>query len=146
MYIFLSSLSCVSKQLQNNFHSQKRKQNMDASNRAHILNAQPSILRQIILRLHLHIRVPVRNEQFSHLFHQRCPHESTLVLMFSVVDSSSPHVCRNRGCHSLVFASLQLCDFALNPRNAGARGRKVAKNGKSLRPTSFENHRIRQNQ
>ena len=35
-----------------------------------------------------------------------------MVLTFSVVDSSSPHVRRNRGCHSFVFAN-----FSLNQRN-----------------------------
>jgi len=43
--------------------------------------------------------------------------ENFLVLTFSVVDSSSPPTrCSNRGRHSFVFASLRLCDFALNGR------------------------------
>jgi len=57
--------------------------------------------------------------------------ENFLVLTFSVVDS--PTRCSNRGRHSFVFASLRLCDFALNQRNAKTRGRKGAKIG---------NHRI----
>ncbi|KAF5410441.1 MAG: hypothetical protein C5S47_06695 [Candidatus Methanogasteraceae archaeon] len=59
-----------------------------------------------------------------------------LVLTFSVVDSSSPRYS-NRGRYSFVFASLRLCDFALNQRNAKTQRREGAKVG---------NHRIHQNQ
>ena len=47
-------------------------------------------------------------------------HQKYLVLTFSVVSNGSPHVCGNRE-HTPNFASLRLCDLALDQINAKTR-------------------------
>ena len=51
----------------------KKETKYERVHRAHI-SSTVSVMRQIILRLHLHVRVPVRDfEELSHPLHQRHP-------------------------------------------------------------------------